>query len=535
MKKIEYITLFLILFLNYYIEVNSCPNGPKPIKINQNDPLLLETYKKIDQYLDKNLKLNNISNFISTIVYMDEIVWSKTYGNINPVDDHSPPLTLDTNFRIASCTKMFTSLMMMQFRDKGKINSIDDEIKNYFPKFKINDIHNMNGEKRGITFRELASHTSGLPRETPCDPNYYGTTNCTEDIILDRLSKQFLLSNEYKRVHYSNVGFSLLGRTLGEVYKKANDKHYEPTTEHPQIYYEKYVTKEILAKLNMSNSTYDPTKLDQNNIAISYYIDSNGEKKLIPNTLSGWNSPGGGLYSTARDMCSFMKFILNGNQDIIQDSTRNEYLTSVSLLSNGVQAFGIPFEMFYGNSTGTWFKGKNGLIGGYHSQLTMAADLKLGIFSVSMIDTNGDLFTREILEMLIPVYESLIIEELEKKHIQPINEHDLFVYKVIIGKYNSSFGESFMVEFDDTLNILFGYFQDTPSTLYAISNFDEDNTQYSYIKRLNLYNYQNATCSSMVCGPNEELIYFNLIKDSNGSIKDCDGLDILGLSLKKVY
>jgi CubicO group peptidase (beta-lactamase class C family) len=76
--------------------------------------------------------------------------------------------------RVASISKVFTDLMMMQLRDKGVLN-LDDPVTKYIPNFRVKVPYNT---KRPITLRELASHTSGLQREVPCP--YPDFSKCTE-------------------------------------------------------------------------------------------------------------------------------------------------------------------------------------------------------------------------------------------------------------------------------------------------------------------------------------------------------------------
>jgi CubicO group peptidase (beta-lactamase class C family) len=57
-----------------------------------------------------------------------------------------------TRFSLASLSKVFTCVAVMQLKDKGKLN-LDDKLSAYLPDFPY----------PGITIRQLMSHTSGLP------------------------------------------------------------------------------------------------------------------------------------------------------------------------------------------------------------------------------------------------------------------------------------------------------------------------------------------------------------------------------------
>ena len=70
-----------------------------------------------------------------------------------------------TLFRIGSITKLFTSLQTLILRHTSKLASLDDDIRTYYPDFHIQNPFSTNGV---VTFRQLMSHMSGLPRDIPC-------------------------------------------------------------------------------------------------------------------------------------------------------------------------------------------------------------------------------------------------------------------------------------------------------------------------------------------------------------------------------
>ena len=72
--------------------------------------------------------------------------------------DSDEPVTEKTVFEIGSITKVFTTLLLMDMVNEGIIG-LDDPIDRSISEITIPE---KNGKK--ITFRHLASHTSGLPR-----------------------------------------------------------------------------------------------------------------------------------------------------------------------------------------------------------------------------------------------------------------------------------------------------------------------------------------------------------------------------------
>lgn len=78
------------------------------------------------------------------------------------------PMSLDSIFWIASCTKMITGIACMQLVEQGKL-SLDDaaQTEGLCPELKNVQVLQPDGKlvakKRGITLRMLLSHTGGSP------------------------------------------------------------------------------------------------------------------------------------------------------------------------------------------------------------------------------------------------------------------------------------------------------------------------------------------------------------------------------------
>lgn len=69
--------------------------------------------------------------------------------------ERGDPLTVDTLFEIASCTKPFTAIAVMKLAEEHKLG-LDDSIAEHLP--------GVPDSCRGITVRHLLEHTSGIPR-----------------------------------------------------------------------------------------------------------------------------------------------------------------------------------------------------------------------------------------------------------------------------------------------------------------------------------------------------------------------------------
>ena len=113
----------------------------------------------------------------------------------------------DTLFEIASCTKPFTAVAIMQLVEERKIG-LDDSISDYLPGVPANC--------EAITVRHLLQHTSGIP----------GTNSRGHGTRLDRVLPVFLAGgpkhNPGTNHEYWNQGYSL----LSEIIARASGKKY---------------------------------------------------------------------------------------------------------------------------------------------------------------------------------------------------------------------------------------------------------------------------------------------------------------------
>lgn len=127
--------------------------------------------------------------------------------------DDGPPVDGDTVFEIGSITKVFTCLVLATMVERGEA-ALNDPVSRYLPEgVKVPE----RGGKQ-ITLQDLATHTSGLPRE----PSNYSCPTDWSQPLHDYSAEElyaFLQEHELTRdigvqFEYSNLGVALLGHTL---------------------------------------------------------------------------------------------------------------------------------------------------------------------------------------------------------------------------------------------------------------------------------------------------------------------------------
>ncbi|WP_414582269.1 serine hydrolase domain-containing protein [Scytonema sp. PCC 10023] len=123
---------------------------------------LLNIEAKVNEYIDANVEVHKFSGSV-LIVQKDKVLVSNGYGMANYELD--VPNTPQTKFRLASITKQFTAMAIMQLQEKGLLN-VDDSINKYILDYPETG--------KQITIHHLLTHTSGIPNFTSF-PDYLET------------------------------------------------------------------------------------------------------------------------------------------------------------------------------------------------------------------------------------------------------------------------------------------------------------------------------------------------------------------------
>lgn len=171
---------------------------------------------KVDNYLTQSVK-DGFSGAL-LIAHDGEILLSKGYGLANKENQIS--VTADTVFDTGSLTKQFTAAAILKLVETGKV-SLDDMLSKYFK--------DLPSDKKNISIHQLLTHTSGI-QALPGKGDY---DLVSTELFFQQLFAQKLKNKPGKRYHYSNAGYSVLGRIIelasGQQYEQfLNDNFFAP-------------------------------------------------------------------------------------------------------------------------------------------------------------------------------------------------------------------------------------------------------------------------------------------------------------------
>ncbi len=249
-------------------------------------------FDAVDAYIEGEMAEWNLPGVALAIVQEGEIVHMKGYGNAGP---DGRPMTAQTPLFIASISKSFTALAIMQLVEAGQID-LDEPAQTYLPWFRVAD------EKASaqITVRQLLNQNSGLSAASGLE-NHFSKDQSDEAInnTVRALADDELLHPVGKAYEYSNANFQALGAIVQAVSGQS---------------FEAYVQENIYDPLEMNNcfTSYDDAR--QNGVSNGYgrWWFKIPIAKTPPFNRS--NLPAGGLICDAEGIAHYLTGYLNQGQ-----------------------------------------------------------------------------------------------------------------------------------------------------------------------------------------------------------------------------
>jgi CubicO group peptidase (beta-lactamase class C family) len=277
----------------------------------QNDRLdtLIQSYANLNKYSGNVL-----------IAKEDKVIFEKSYGLANREFDI--PNSRNTKFRIASLTKQFTAVLILQLVEAGKLN-LSTPISEYLPYFRkeIGD---------GITIHQLLTHTAGLPEYTERVDFFsdISKNSYTHKEFIQKFCSDTLLSKPGTEYKYSNTDYYILGAIIEEITHKS---------------YAEVLQKNILDVAKMKNTGVENSSTIIKEKAKGYNFNSNTYSNAEYIDILSTIFSAGVIYSTTNDLLLWDKALYSDK--LISKRSRDLMFTPV--LANygygvGITKFVVP-------------------------------------------------------------------------------------------------------------------------------------------------------------------------------------------------
>ncbi|MVM29960.1 serine hydrolase [Spirosoma sp. HMF4905] len=258
--------------------------------------------------LDSTLTVLHDRAMFSGVVLVAEqgkVLYKKALGTGNIGTNE--PLTTSSAFNLASVSKQFMAMMIMQLQERGKL-SYDEPVQTYLPDFPYTT----------ITVRDLLNHTSGLPEYFDLAQKYTGPLDTLTNDSMLQLLHQYqpaVIFQPGDRWEYCNTGYVLLGSIITKV---------------GGMPIETFFDKNIVRPLKLKNTYiyYHKSSTTPRNRVYGFRRE-NG--KNVPDDLIRLDGVigDGNVYSSADDLLAWSQALYT--EKLVKASTLKEAFTPVKL------------------------------------------------------------------------------------------------------------------------------------------------------------------------------------------------------------
>jgi len=292
--------------------------------------LLLFVSAKCFSQQEKFDSIFNSQNNFSGVVLIAEN-GNPIYHKVSGYREFADQIPLQTSdiFELASVSKQFTAMIIMMLKEKGKL-SYDDSVSKY-----------LEIPYKGITIRNLLTHTSGLPDYQDIMDKYWdkskvaGNPDCIEYLNKYAPPKHFEPGEKYE---YSNTGYML----LASIAEKASGKDFI-----------KLCRKWIFRKLKMKSTdirTLEEKKATKNFAIGHIYVEERNKwirADSFPSSdytiwLGNRKGPGR-ISSTAADLLKWDNALYT--EKLIKQSTLQDAFTPMKLNNGSLSNYGFGWSL----------------------------------------------------------------------------------------------------------------------------------------------------------------------------------------------
>ena len=295
----------------------------------------------------------------------------------------------DTMFRIASMTKIVTSIMLMRLVEEGVL-SLDGLVKDYVPELKLSRPEAL----EQLTLKHLLTHTGGLPTDGVIPEGSRDEETIAENVLKIVPTLPIATLPEEGVAKYANVGFVIAGymasRMTGKPLSQLLDEY-------------------VLKPLGMNQTTLDFYKAATWPFSQPHeQLPKGGFEVIHYQRINTYFHAGGGLYSNAPDICKLARFLLNrgvsdAGERLLKEETLDNMFTKHTIKDiNPGDYYGLGIHI---HAMGDRFI--YGHTGNYHPYNTSVfVDPETGLGVVTLMNSDASAMRFTVPETIINLMEN---------------------------------------------------------------------------------------------------------------------------------
>jgi CubicO group peptidase (beta-lactamase class C family) len=247
-----------------------------------------ETAAVVESMFRAHAEREHLPGIAFGVVLDGDLVYSGAFGLANL--EQGIPASPRTLFRIASMSKSFTAMAILQLRDAGQL-SLDDPASDYVPE--LASLRLLTSDSPEITIRHLLTHSAGFPEDNPWGDRQLAES---DEMLRELVAAGISFSNAPGITYeYSNLGFALLGQIVESVTGRSLPE---------------YTSSEIFAPLGMSSTVWEFDRAAAEELARGYAWQDEAWVK-VPLEHHGSFGAMGGLITSIEDFSSYVALHLS--------------------------------------------------------------------------------------------------------------------------------------------------------------------------------------------------------------------------------
>jgi CubicO group peptidase (beta-lactamase class C family) len=240
---------------------------------------------RIDRLVAEALQAWDVPGAVVVIVSPDRVVHLKGYG-VREIK--GKPVTPDTIFPLASCSKAFTTTLMAALADDGKL-TWDDPVRKHLPDFHLSDP----AADKLVTLRDLCSHRTGVASH---DLLWY-RSSLSQDELIRRVGKLPLVRPFRTELQYQTIMYVAAGHAAA----RAGGKPWAELLE-----------ERLLKPLGMTGVALTTTEAKKRpDRAEGHRAGKDGKLSVVPWYEQPEPNPAGSVVASARDLAPWLQLHLN--------------------------------------------------------------------------------------------------------------------------------------------------------------------------------------------------------------------------------
>jgi CubicO group peptidase (beta-lactamase class C family) len=248
-----------------------------------------ERYRRLVLEAQREGRLPSVS---AAVFRGKELAWSEAVGlaDVEQGVEASP----ETQYAVASITKTFTAVSVLQLRDEGKLD-LEDPLSKHLPE----------AAHGTLTLRRMLAHASGLQREPPGEI-WETLTFPGEEDLLRGLQEAEQVLPPMAAWHYSNLAYALLGIVVARI---------------SGMPFRDRVQERLLGPLGLDRTTWGPS----DGAALPYFVEPYSDSvRREPVLELGGKGGESGLYSTVGDLARWGAFLCDPDEALLKASSAAE-------------------------------------------------------------------------------------------------------------------------------------------------------------------------------------------------------------------